>query len=350
MKKKKSILLIIFLIIISLTCFVVGFLFMKKGFVKENPNDYIKYGEKSEINYKVFLKKNNFFDEEYLGMNQVYITSLIDYLDIDFNYNLVFEKAQSGKYKYFISGVMSANTQNNTGNYWKKEYKLSKDFEESFDNLNVVNVFKNIQIDYQKYNDLLLEFKKEFGLTIDASFKVFLNVTTIVDSDLSEEALEKNSVMSISVPLTKATIEVPIGVNNVDGYGSLIENISSDDKMRIIYKYSGFGIFGIGLILVVYITLYFVRKGEDNYAYHHKIKKILKTYDGIIVNVKNLPTLNNLNVINVSSFSELLDAHSEVRMPISFCEKNDEAYFLLLNDSIAWFYCLKKDDVINEEK
>ena len=48
--------------------------------------DVVNYVENSSIDYKVYLKKNNYFDTPFLEKNKVYITSLIDYIDIDFSY------------------------------------------------------------------------------------------------------------------------------------------------------------------------------------------------------------------------------------------------------------------------
>ena len=102
--------------------FLLGILFLKHGF-----NDYtfdkLPFSEKNQIDYKVYLKENNFFDTKYLGMNQAYITSLIDYLDVNFNYNLVLDESRNGSYTYYIKGIMSADIQNSSSSYWKKEYK-----------------------------------------------------------------------------------------------------------------------------------------------------------------------------------------------------------------------------------
>ena len=65
----------------------------------------------------------------------------------------------------------------------------------------------------------------------------------------------------------------------------------------------------------------------------------------IIVNIDKFPTLSNYNVIEVTSFEELLDAHSEVRMPINFYKYNSKVcYFILMNDNTIWKYTIKKSD------
>ena len=49
---------------------------------------YINYTEDSSVDYKVYLKDNTFYDEEYLGKDQVYVASLIENVVADFVYEL----------------------------------------------------------------------------------------------------------------------------------------------------------------------------------------------------------------------------------------------------------------------
>ena len=108
-------------------------------------------------------------------------------------------------------------------------------------------------------------------------------------------------------------------------------------------------IFGIIYIIAAVVCfmlfLYFTKRRNDQHKYHSTLKKILSTYDAIIVNVKTLPDLAKYQVINVSSFEELLDAHSEVRMPINFFKGVDRSYFILLSENTAWQYVMKRRNI-----
>ena len=83
--------------------------------------------------------------------------------------------------------------------------------------------------------------------------------------------------------------------------------------------------------------------------YHKEINKILSTYDSIIVNSDNIKNLSKYNIINVNSFEELLDAHSEVRMPINYVEiNNNYSIFVLINNDVAWVYRVAGDEYEEE--
>lgn len=323
--------------------FLFGILFLKHGF-NDYTSDKLPFSEKNRIDYKVYLKENNFFDTKYLGMNQAYITSLIDYLDVNFNYNLVLDESRNGSYTYYIKGIMSADIQNSSSSYWKKEYKITEPKTEEFKNKSVITINENAKISYDKYNDLLKSFKNEYGLSMDGSLKIFLYVTINVNSELNGQKLVQNASSSISIPLTKATIEVPIAVNANSAKGILMSDIVHLDSISyIISKIVGSILILIAVILLIKLVLVFVKKGEKQLSYIKKLKNILKTYDGIIVNSTNIPSTEGMKVIEVSEFGELLDAHSEVRLPINYYEDNKKAIFILMNESLAWKYTLEKE-------
>ena len=69
---------------------VIGLLFIFFYF-KENNLSLVTFDEKSKIDYKVYLKENEFYDEPYLGKDMLYVASLIDKIGIDFDYNFASE-------------------------------------------------------------------------------------------------------------------------------------------------------------------------------------------------------------------------------------------------------------------
>jgi hypothetical protein len=82
--------------------------------------------------------------------------------------------------------------------------------------------------------------------------------------------------------------------------------------------------------------------------YDITLDKISKNYDSIIANVNNLPEINELKKIEVSTFEELIDVYNEVRMPINYYqnEQKTESTFIIINDEIVWIYTLKKNDFL----
>ena len=64
----------------------------------------LPYTEYSDIDYKVYLKDNNFFTEEYLPKDKHYISSLISYVDADLKYDFIADDNIDIQYEYYVRG------------------------------------------------------------------------------------------------------------------------------------------------------------------------------------------------------------------------------------------------------
>ena len=60
------------------------------------------YEEKSNLDYKVFLKENQFYDTPYLPKDKKYISALINYIDSNFSYTFRSDDNINLKYDYYI--------------------------------------------------------------------------------------------------------------------------------------------------------------------------------------------------------------------------------------------------------
>ena len=357
MNKKLHLAVVGYLIIAFFLLLLSVFLLTRKD--KSFEQVVINYEEAGNpIDYKVYLKENNFFEKEYLGEGVTYISSLINYIDIDFNYKITFDKLLSGNYKYKVKATILANKVNEDGKYWSKEYLLEEK-DNTFEDSTYVSANQHIKLDYQQYNDLLSSFKKEYGLAIDG----VLHVEMIVDLDASIDDdstimcdnqcnhLKKNNVLKMDIPLTQNSVDISINTNesSVSNGKIVYDKKVSDSISYIIIKCFGLVSLLSSLIVLVFMVKYIIRKRKMISAYQKEIKKILSTYDSIIVNSENMTNLSNYNVIEVNGFEELLDAHSEVRMPINYIEINDNySVFVLINNDVAWVYRVAGDE--NEKK
>lgn len=307
----------------------------------------VTYNTDSNINYKVYLKKNNFFTEPYLDMNKTYIASLIDHVDVLFNYNLKYSEIVSGKYEYYIKSTILANKEgSDETNYWSKSYNLTEPEIIEFNEQDNFNITTNVKIDYQKYSNLLKKFRKEYGLSIDGILKIELIINSVSNYAGMKKNIELNSTAEMNIPLTEQAIEFSIEHNEINDSGKVEETIKIKEIKYIILQIIGYLLWTIGLIfsLIIIYNAYLEFKNRSEYS--KKLKKIFSTYDSIIVTTQSMPSLDKMKIINVNSFQELIDAHSEVRMPINYIEKEKglRSDFLLISNNMVWLYILKHEN------
>lgn len=308
----------------------------------------VTYSEKSDIDYKVYYFENSFFDRPYLDKDKTYISSLIDNIDIDFNYKTEFDELCSGEYTYYINGTINAkNPSNEDEIYWTRTINIVEPKIIDYNGKKIIDFSENIKINYQLYNNLLKEFKSEYNLAFKGDLKIELFVESTNQTNILSKPIKINSVSKLNIPLTEQTINLSVISEGVNEEHEILEEeqlIDIYDKMYII---SGSTLLVISITLLC-IWFKIIRQHlKSQSEYNKERRKILKTYNSIIVNVKTIPKLNDINIINVENFEELIDAQSEVRMPINYIEEKYDKIckFILIGDNMAWIYTL-----INEEK
>jgi len=106
------------------------------------------------------------------------------------------------------------------------------------------------------------------------------------------------------------------------------------------------------LIIAVPVTLiagfYFISELKDGMAsdkekYENEVNRIIKTYDGILVNTNKFPKLKNKSLLYVNKIEDLVDAQAEMRKPIYYVKRESATAFYLLNDDIFLIYFIKLD-------
>lgn len=303
-----------------------------------NNSKTIYYEEKSNLDYKVYLKKNDFFNTNYLEKDKLYIASLIDKIKIYFNYNYNIDDNENIKFNYKIVGKLII--LNNTGNkvYYEKDYSLLNNNTVLMHNQKEKIINEQIDIDYSKYNEIASKFKSLYG--IDAESKFIINMTiskTNIDSDL--DYINDTSIMSITIPLSKKSVEISLDYKDVNNSNYILKN-ESFIKRNIPYI--------IMSIITIFLTIFMFIKIKRNIykiikkktKYDKYVNKLLREYDRLIVETHNLISLENKEIILLKNFNEILDVHDNLQLPILYhvIIKHKKCYFYIVHVDMAYLY------------
>ncbi len=341
MNNKKYILLQI-LFVFGIVLFSLMDIYLYKNGYFEEKKITLKYNESGpDVDYKVYLKENDFFDKKYLTKedNKTFITSLIDYINIEYNYVMQFDTKVNANYKYYIVATLEANKNNSESNYWSKDYRITDEKSYELKNINEYVIHNNVDVDYNKYNGILGSFKKTLNLNGSSGV---LKVYMVINSEVSGNGIEtpiESKLLLVKLPLTEMTIDASVETLPSDNVKEISKVIDSN-RVQIM---KSIGYIYVGAVIVCIILLIYISNRKKNAnRYESELKKILNTYDSIIVNVKKLPDLTGYKVIDVLNFNELLDAHGEVRMPINYYRDEYRSFFILLNDKTAWRFVMSR--------
>ena len=335
----------IFITFIAIILFSVSFIFISSSynFYTIKKEVLLDYHSESDVKYLVNLKQNNYFSESSLNMGEQYITSLIKDIDIDYDYKFNSDKKINGSYKYKIIARVNADHKVDsatTKKIWSKDYNLFESEEFKLDNVSEFAIKENIKINYDKYNEIVNNFKKDYliALTSRVDVYMFVYITGMYNGN---KFIEDSSLMT-RIPLSEQTINITNDYIEKDT-GNLSKKIVVDRFNNIYLFILGIILFILGCCLIIKQILIVISDSKKQSEYIKKLKKYLHDYDDIIATVKHKPKTDGLKEIEFVNFEELIDAQDNLRVPIIFCEtkKNERGYFYLISQECAYFYVLK---------
>lgn len=355
MKKKEENKIIIkqwvrvFLIIIVIISMISSIYMIIKAL---NPEQITKkkmysYTYKGDMSYKVYLKPNNFFTMPYMDMNKQYISSIVDYIEVDTKYN--FDSTEDLDFAYNYSIVATARgiyegTDGKKVDVWSKAYPIGTAEQNKGTGKNF-SFAKTVKVDYNYYNQVLTDFRNQFGLSIDARVDLTLkvNVTGGLKGS-NEQTLNEQKEMSLQMPLMVQAFRIkPDYINS--GGDTIYSKVDPNTEPDMVLLISGSLLLLVSLVLFIKLVkslLIVTRKSE----YILAVNKIMKEYADVIAETHNMPDLSKYDIVNIKNFNDMVDIEEELHSPIIYfeLEENSKCVFLILAEKTAYRFLLRESD------
>lgn len=341
----------LFLIIIVLGVLAASIWSIVKGFNgnKVGSKELYSYNYNSDLSYKVYLKSNSFYTDEYLDMNKQYITSIIDHIDITTSYKMNTTKDVDYTYSYQIiatarGSYSDSDGSSSQGDVWSKTYTVLPSDSSSGTGKEIA-VDKTVSINYNQYNEILQQFRNEFGLSVDACVDVAFKITVSAGLPGEQTSLNEENQIALKIPLLKTTISLTPDYVNAGG-NTIYDNTDAEDS-KINIPLIVIGIVGILISLVLLkILCGKLLKTTRKSEYMLQLNKILKEFGDVIAEAENIPNLSQYDVVNIKEFKDLVDIEEELHSPIIFNDiyEETESWFMIFHDKTAYRFILRADD------
>lgn len=326
--KSRAIVYSVFFAITLALCIFLAFKVVNKETIAP-----VGYKDSAPVDYRVYLKENDFYTEEFLPKGKSYITSLIDHLDINYNYVFNIDDITSMNFEYEVIGNLVIENNNSTKKeLFNKEYVIKEKQTKKMNNSGEILINENVQIDYSEYNQLANKFRASYGVDSNSYLKVYLSVKKESDPESKYQLNETLKLSELVIPLTERAIEI-----NIDSKNTEIKNqISGKEETSINYIIVGvIGVlFILTLIFLRVIIKSIIKMKRKRSTYDKYVKKVLKEYDRLVVETKTIMDFSKCNVIKVLEFTELLDVRDNLKVPINYycIEKHIKGVFYIKSD------------------
>ena len=334
----------LFLVLILL-CSIFAVFFLSKSLSSKTVKQ-VTYQETSNLDYKVYLKKNDFYEDEYLSKNMVYVASLIKSIEIDFSYLFEIAEKSNIDFDYDIKGKLKITDSNGEHTFFEKDYTLLKAVKEKMKNGNQHKINQTINIDYGYYNNLANRFKTNYGLETNSNLIVYLTIHKKGD-ETNKFELDNNSDMSLTIPLSERAVNIKLDYKGINKNSQLF----ADSKI-VISNYVDVIVGGLLILTIIGLSVPLIKlllliKGKQS-NYDKYINKILREYDRLIVETSTAPDLeDSTKIIKINSFNELLDVRDNLNLPIKYyiINKHEKCNFYITHNSEVYLLVVKSTDL-----
>lgn len=338
-RKNTNKIIISVLLVIALVIQISFLSYLIKGLMPESEknksNTIMSYTSKGNLDYRVYLKPNDFINSPYLEAGEAYILDLIDYIKIDSSYNF----SSSVKTKVKGNNRMIAKLKvyykestdrNSNPEIMKKERTLAQKLINFDSSSQVVNNTYNLYL--KDYLKILKDFQDQIKISVEGYLEIYSE--TQINGEVGGVSYNNNYSNVLKIPLSGSVIK--------------IENESPQDKDEYVYEgdlvksnkvVMGFiVIVNIVTFACICILLKKLFKFTNRSEYDKEINKILKTYDDIIVNTNTILDVKKYSIIEISEFKEILNLSRELLLPIMNYEvkKGKETWFYVIKDDVLY--------------
>lgn len=328
----------LYYVILMVVFCVLGYVFLDSG-LNTKTRFKIDYQNSSNVVYKV-----NYLEDKYTTEGDKYVSNMVDYIDIDYNYRNMLSEYVGGYYRYNVMAYLTAYEDDISENLWQKKHYLVNEKTVVIDqnDADTIEIEDNFRVNFKEYREEVNQFIKDSQIDVKGYLHIRINILEFLKFDSLNNEYADNKVITIDIPLTDDVFE--IDVNNLEGGDSYYE-FGSNGVINIVLLIIGAFCLSVGIALGVLVIRQFKIINDRQSKYNKELRRILSKYDDCIVRVNRLYVNKKYNMMYVDSFDELMDVCQKKNKMISFKEtkRGIESTFVIIDGEDAWISKLISD-------
>jgi len=285
-------------------------------FLNSNKEKVINYSENGITDYKVYLKQNDFYESDYLNKDMYYVASLIDKINVDFNYNFNIDAEADMNFTYSIVGNLKITDELDKNTYFKKDYILLEPKQLNVEKQKSQSINETLSIDYDYYNKIANDFKSVYGLDTSSSLTLYLKISKNIREN-EKTITNTGSDIALKIPLSQRAIDIKMDDTVLSDTKSYVQTAKMNTTDYIYIGCAGV-LFIVGLGYLLKLMVLVVKAMPKKSKYEEYVRKLLREYDRLIVETSTQPNYEGKEIITINRIEELLDARDNLKMPVIY--------------------------------
>lgn len=314
---------------------------LSKENMKTEAKQIYKYTNKFSYDYKVKLLENKYIKEKDTNDKKlVYVTELIDVINLDLHYEYLADKIGDLKYKYDVIGKTKV-VYTKDGEEQKilddEEIILSQ--EGTANASDKIEINEEINLDLKGKNQLLSQFKQQMGMSVDAKYDVILKLE--LSTNIDDEPIKNVYASGINMDLAEKTTKIT-GDNNKEDTQYISKKYNVNTKQNIWIIILDLILTIISILVITYVSKIKTTNRVKN-KYREELNRILKLYQDRIVKISAKPKEDVEKKIIIKDFEELVKVSEELFKPILYYmdNENEKAWFSVISSGVMYQFVLE---------
>ena len=312
----------------------------KNSFVKEN---IYEYNNKFSYTYDVSLLENEYITGENITNRNVYITNLIDKVNLDLVYNYKANQSSDIIYSYQVTGKLEAvyTKDGEEQKVWEKK-DIILPMKELSNTSDSIDINEKVELNLNEKIQMIKSFQDDIGMQVKTKYTVLLETVTRT-SILNQEVINVYS----------PAVIFDIGAKTT----TVSENAENDVKPQVVTKMvhevdkftqAKNGVASCAIIISTILLIIIFIKTENNNTvrneYKLELNKILKDCQEKIVEIESKIELDGQGIIDVKEFDEIIKVSEELFKPILYWNNDldEESWFCVVGNTMTYRYILKR--------
>ena len=318
------------------------------AYFKLSKNEYNTYTENARVNYKVSLKENEFYRDQYVDGKSTIIASLIKDIDVNFDYKMNLANEQDYTYEYKILAKTNVKESSKSNSIYETTDELVNSIQQE-SNSKDLEIADSVTINYDDYNEKINKFINLYRLdNVTSTLQLEMDVYVINKYD-GKQINEESKIMTVDIPLTTKTINISIDSNVVQGEGKILSKKSEYQNPEY-FLWAGIALAIIGIIIFIMLIKYIIEKRSAETMYAQELKQILFNYKSYIQRSNTPIDTKGYKIISINTFEEILGLRDTMQAPILMYteEEEERTKFMILSDKIMYIYVLGAKEIREE--
>jgi len=315
--KKRAVLITCILVIIILSSLIIRELLTAR--YMEVEEIYYSYKSTGSIDYKVYLKPNTMYDEDYLGKDRYYISKYIDRIEMNFKYNYSANEVAGLDTEYNVTAYLQGLHGDENEVLWSKKFVLLPDkvvrLEDSTAEINF-----SLPVSLDNYYSLKEVLFQESEVNAPVVLNVVFNVHTVAQT--KKGTVEDTVSPNLSIPIGNTVIKIE-GEPTATGENKISQIVKY--KMPV-NKGLIFFLTGLAFALLVFIILVACSKtAEPPDEYEKSVAGIFREYSDRLAGMEHTVSNKFSVVINISSIDDMVKIADEIGQPVFYYKADSNA-------------------------